>query len=200
MPDTRLAMSTVRRRHAIFIVVRLPACAKGGGFVTGIARTSFAVHPPICPLLAGRRRRATSAAEPKRGIVRARRWRSVRARQPGLFFKARLLVSIYKAITQTVPGDPDHPDFRLGKRLGAEYTNWRRVKKGMPGRYRLFFRFASALATSIEPLLITHRDALRGDSSRRLAKFGCLLLREIFRACLASCSASRLHASQIASE
>lgn len=57
--------------------------------------------------------------------------------------KTRLLASIYKAITQTVPADPDHPDFRLGKTLGAERTNWRRVKKGMPDRYRLFFRFAS---------------------------------------------------------
>jgi len=42
----------------------------------------------------------------------------------------RFTESIYKAITETVPADPDHPDFRLGKTLGAEYTNWRRVKKG----------------------------------------------------------------------
>jgi toxin YhaV len=56
--------------------------------------------------------------------------------------KTRLLASVYKCITQLVPAYPDHPDFRLGKTLGSEYTNWRRVKKGMPDRYRLFFRFA----------------------------------------------------------
>ena len=57
--------------------------------------------------------------------------------------KTRLLESLYKAITQTVPANPDAPEFRLGKTLGTEYANWRRVKKGLPERYRLFFRFAS---------------------------------------------------------
>jgi toxin YhaV len=56
----------------------------------------------------------------------------------------RLLASVYRAITEIVPTDPNHRDFRLGKTLGAEYGNWRRVKKGMPDRYRLFFRFASS--------------------------------------------------------
>jgi toxin YhaV len=57
--------------------------------------------------------------------------------------KTRLLASVYKAIIQPVPVNPDRADFRLGKALGVEYGNWRRVKKGMPDRYRLFFRFAS---------------------------------------------------------
>jgi toxin YhaV len=57
--------------------------------------------------------------------------------------KTRLLASVYKAIIQTIPVNPDRADFRLGKALGVEYGNWRRVKKGMPDRYRLFFRFAS---------------------------------------------------------
>jgi toxin YhaV len=57
--------------------------------------------------------------------------------------KTRLLASLYRAIIHIVPANPDHADFRLGKTLGAEYGNWRRVKKGMPDRYRLFFRFAS---------------------------------------------------------
>lgn len=52
--------------------------------------------------------------------------------------KTRLLASIYKCMTQLVPANPDHPDFRLGKTLGKRYSNWRRVKKGMPDRYRLF--------------------------------------------------------------
>ena len=57
--------------------------------------------------------------------------------------RTRLLASVYKAITERVPANPDHPDFRLGKTLGGNYGNWRRVKKGLPERYRLFFRFAS---------------------------------------------------------
>lgn len=57
--------------------------------------------------------------------------------------KTKLLASIYRAVTQLVPTHPDAPDFRLGKALGPEHTSWRRVKAGMPDRYRLFFRFAS---------------------------------------------------------
>lgn len=57
--------------------------------------------------------------------------------------KTPLLASVYKVITHTVPANPDHADLRLGETLGAEYGNWRRVKKGMLDRYRLFLRFAS---------------------------------------------------------
>ena len=58
--------------------------------------------------------------------------------------KTKLLASVYRAITQQVPANPDAPELRLGKTLGAAATYWRRVKKGMPERYRLFFRFASS--------------------------------------------------------
>ena len=57
--------------------------------------------------------------------------------------KTKLLASIYRAVTQLVPANPEGPEFRLGKTLGPGYTNWRRVRKEMPDRYRLFFRFAS---------------------------------------------------------
>jgi toxin YhaV len=75
--------------------------------------------------------------------------------------KTRLLASVYKAITQLVPDDPDHSDFRLGKTLGAEYTKWRRVKKGMPDRYRLFFRFASSPLRVIVYVWFNDEDTLR---------------------------------------
>jgi toxin YhaV len=75
--------------------------------------------------------------------------------------KTRLLASVYKAITQLVPADPDHSDFRLGKTLGTEYTNWRRVKKGMPDRYRLFFRFASSPVRLIVYVWFNDEDTLR---------------------------------------
>ncbi len=80
--------------------------------------------------------------------------------------KTRLLASIYKAITQTVPADPDHRDFRLGKTLGAEHTNWRRVKKGMPYRYRLFFRFASKPVKLIVYVWFNDEDTLRKAGSK----------------------------------
>lgn len=57
--------------------------------------------------------------------------------------KTRLLASVFKVISQIVPANPDHADFRLGNTLGRGYANWRRVKRGLPNRYRLFFRFAS---------------------------------------------------------
>ena len=57
--------------------------------------------------------------------------------------KAKLLASVYLAITKIVPMNPDAPDFRLGNSLGRGNANWRRVKSGMPERYRLFFRFSS---------------------------------------------------------
>ena len=75
--------------------------------------------------------------------------------------KTRLLASVYRAITPTVPGNPEHPDFRLGRALGSSYANWRRVKKGMPDRYRLFFRFASRPVKTIIYVWLNDEDTLR---------------------------------------
>lgn len=51
---------------------------------------------------------------------------------------------MFKAINETVPADPAAQVFRLGHKLGEENGHWRRVKKGMPQRYRLFFQFVSS--------------------------------------------------------
>ncbi|MBI2311038.1 MAG: type II toxin-antitoxin system YhaV family toxin [Betaproteobacteria bacterium] len=80
--------------------------------------------------------------------------------------KTKLLASVYKAVTQSVPANPDHPDFRLGKMLGAEYAHWRRVKKGMPDRYRLFFRFASRPVKLIVFVWFNDENTLRKAGSR----------------------------------
>jgi toxin YhaV len=80
--------------------------------------------------------------------------------------KTRLLASVYQCITQLVPANPDHRDFRLGKTLGKEYANWRRVKKGMPDRYRLFFRFASSPAQLIVYVWFNDEDTLRKEGSK----------------------------------
>jgi toxin YhaV len=75
--------------------------------------------------------------------------------------KTKLLASVYKAITEMVPANPDAPEFRLGKTLGVNNTNWRRVKKGMPDRYRLFFRFASNPVKVIVYVWFNDEDTLR---------------------------------------
>ena len=75
--------------------------------------------------------------------------------------KTKLLASVYKAITEVVPVNPDAPEFRLGKTLGTDNTNWRRVKKGMPDRYRLFFRFASNPVKVILYVWFNDEDTLR---------------------------------------
>ena len=80
--------------------------------------------------------------------------------------KTKLLASLHKAVTQTVPRNPDHPDFRLGDTLGREYANWRRVKKGMPDRYRLFFRFASRPVKIIVYVWFNDEDTLRKAGSK----------------------------------
>ena len=54
-----------------------------------------------------------------------------------------LLASVYKAITEVVPTNPDQPEFRVVHSLGPQYAHWRRVKRGLPARYRLFYRFSS---------------------------------------------------------
>lgn len=80
--------------------------------------------------------------------------------------KTRLLASVYKAITQLVPSNPDHANFRLGKALGIQYSNWRRVKNGMPDRYRLFFRFTSSPVKLIVYAWFNDDDSLRKAGSK----------------------------------
>ena len=80
--------------------------------------------------------------------------------------KTKLLASVYRAITQLVPVNPDAPDFRLGKTLGSDNTHWRRVKKGMPDRYRLFFRFASSPVKVIVYVWFNDEDTLRKAGSK----------------------------------
>ena len=80
--------------------------------------------------------------------------------------KTKLLASVYRAVMQLVPANPDAPDFRLGKALGANNSYWRRVKKGMPDRYRLFFRFASNPVKVIVYVWFNDEDTLRKAGSK----------------------------------
>lgn len=80
--------------------------------------------------------------------------------------KTKLLASVYRSISQTVPANPADPVFRLGHTLGRQNSNWRRVKKGLPQRYRLFFMFASTPLQVIIYAWLNDDDTLRKEGSR----------------------------------
>lgn len=80
--------------------------------------------------------------------------------------KTKLLASVYRAVTELVPASPEAPDFRLGKTVGPDSTNWRRVKAGMPDRYRLFFRFASSPVKMIVYVWFNDEDTPRKAGSK----------------------------------
>ena len=80
--------------------------------------------------------------------------------------KTKLLASVYRVVVQLVPANPDAADFRLGKTLGPGNTHWRRVKKGMPDRYRLFFRFATNPVKVIVYVWFNDEDTLRKAGSK----------------------------------
>lgn len=39
--------------------------------------------------------------------------------------------------------DPTRPEYLLGNTLGTEHRDWRRIKRLLPSRYRMFFKFFS---------------------------------------------------------
>ena len=80
--------------------------------------------------------------------------------------KTKLLASVYRAVTELVPANPDAAAFRPGKTLGPANTSWRRVKKGMPDRYRLYFRFASNPIKVIVYVWFNDEDTLRKVGSK----------------------------------
>lgn len=55
--------------------------------------------------------------------------------------KAKLLNTLRKFILETIPANPNAPEFRQGNTLGADNRHWFRAK--FHERFRLFFRFSS---------------------------------------------------------
>ncbi len=55
--------------------------------------------------------------------------------------KTKLLATILRLITEDIPREPGHKEFRQGTTLGGEYTGWYRAS--FHQRFRLFFRFRS---------------------------------------------------------
>ena len=61
--------------------------------------------------------------------------------------------------------DPQAPAFILGNTLGKSNRDWRRAKKGMPNRYRLFFKFSSTNKV-IVLAWFNDQSTLRKDGSK----------------------------------
>src|ERR1700674_96352 len=55
--------------------------------------------------------------------------------------KTKLLATIYRIITESIPRDPNAPEFRQGDTLGPDNRHWFRAK--FHQRFRLFFRFST---------------------------------------------------------
>src|SRR5229473_1539552 len=55
--------------------------------------------------------------------------------------KAKLLATIHRTITESIPRNPNAREFRQGDTLGPDNRHWFRAK--FHQRYRLFFRFST---------------------------------------------------------
>ncbi len=73
----------------------------------------------------------------------------------------KLLASLYQCVLERVPRDPTHREFWLGNTLGQTNRHWRRVKQGMPHRYRLFFQFGSMPVKTIVYVWYNDQRTLR---------------------------------------
>lgn len=90
--------------------------------------------------------------------------------------KTKLLASVVHSITEDVPTNPADSKFLLGKTLGNRYGDWRRIKRGLPTRYRLFFKFTTA-RKSIVYTWLNDENTLRkaGDKSDVYSVFAKML-------------------------
>ena len=70
--------------------------------------------------------------------------------------------TVRELVFKEIPANPDHPQFRQGKTLGA-HTHWRRAK--FHRRFRLFFRFHTASRTIVYAWL-NDESTLRKSGSR----------------------------------
>ncbi|MGI2855189.1 type II toxin-antitoxin system YhaV family toxin [Shewanella algae] len=86
----------------------------------------------------------------------------------------KLFEDVTDVITSRVPSNPNAQEFRQGKTLDksaascgkAKYLNWRRVKSGLPNRYRLFYRYNSTPPKSIVYAWLNDESTLRKEGSK----------------------------------
>ncbi|ABZ78312.1 conserved hypothetical protein [Shewanella halifaxensis HAW-EB4] len=82
----------------------------------------------------------------------------------------KLLDCVASAIYEYVPKDPQSRDFNLGTTLdkskSRKFTSWKRVKKHMPARYRLFFRFNTQQPKTIVYAWLNNEQTLRKEGAK----------------------------------
>jgi len=89
-------------------------------------------------------------------------------KDPEHFYESKIY-KFFECVTDCIQNrifiSPTSPDFVLGNTLGKENRDWRRAKKGMPNRYRLFFKY-STTAQSIVLAWFNDEDTLRKANSK----------------------------------
>ncbi|WP_324727163.1 type II toxin-antitoxin system YhaV family toxin [Pseudomonas chlororaphis] len=78
----------------------------------------------------------------------------------------KLLEKVDNSIRGRVPANPSAPEYLQGNTLGKDCRHWRRVKAGLPNRYRLFFQFRGDAPKSIIYAWLNDEATLRKDGSR----------------------------------
>lgn len=78
----------------------------------------------------------------------------------------KLFECVQEQVETVVPVNPGADRFVQGNTLGKDHRHWRRVKKGLPNRYRLFFQFRSSAPQTIIYAWLNDRATLRKSGSR----------------------------------
>ncbi|MEZ9329467.1 type II toxin-antitoxin system YhaV family toxin [Vibrio breoganii] len=88
----------------------------------------------------------------------------------------KLLDNVNKMIHDVVPKNPNTREYNLGKTLDKldkdskgnsnNYTSWKRIKKHLPSRYRLFFKHQTTPDQSIIYAWLNDEKTLRKDGAK----------------------------------
>ena len=79
--------------------------------------------------------------------------------------KVKLYIDIVKVLKE-IENDPTQAQYNLGNTLGTSYRKWKRVKKGLPDRYRLFFFYRSSPVPEITIVWINDEKTLRKEGAK----------------------------------
>lgn len=78
--------------------------------------------------------------------------------------RAKLYMDIVKALEKAAE-NPVARQYLLGNTLGKDHRDWRRIKEGLPQRYRLLFKFFSAV-NEVYFVWINDESTLRNDGAK----------------------------------
>jgi len=79
--------------------------------------------------------------------------------------KTKLLAKVWHVIKHQIATNPQDSTFHIGDTLPKKYRSYKRVKAGLPARYRLFFRFKSEEG-KIVVIWMNDEFSLRKDGSK----------------------------------